>query len=117
MGREPIWLQKGRAMETEVFEPYVAPPSDRLAKDKAAALGSNEDLDSDGKKKEHGRHQWFQEHANLVVVGLLWTVAVFILIKMSVYFLHLIMPEPARGLLDNSLDSYVPYLLVFSSSV
>jgi hypothetical protein len=111
--------EEARAMETGVFEPDVAAPSDRLAKDEAAALGSNEDLDSDGKKKEHGRHQRFQEHANQVVVGLLWTVAVFTLIGMSVYVWHLIMPEPARWLTDNSLDSIRTLLtgVLFSSAM
>ena len=110
---------EARAMATGVFEPDIATPSDRLARSEAAALESNENLDSDGKKKEHGRHQRFQEHANNVVVGLLWTVAVFTLIGMSVYVWHLIMPERARWLSDGSLDSIRTLLtgVLFSSAM
>ncbi|NVZ67046.1 hypothetical protein HX867_33575, partial [Pseudomonas gingeri] len=96
--------EEASAFATGIFEPDVAAQSDRLAKKEAAALESNENLDTDGKKKEHGRHQRFQEHANNVVVGLLWTVATFTLIGMSVYVWHLIMLESARWLSDSSLD-------------
>lgn len=120
-GEVPLDLAEAEARDLAkgVFEPDVAAPSDQLAKIEAAALGSNEDLDSDGKKKEHGRHQRFQEHANNVVVGLLWTVAFFTLIGMSVYVWHLVMPQSVRWLSDTSLDSIRTLLtgVLFSSAM
>lgn len=66
--------------------------SDSLAASEAALLASNTDLDSDGKKQEHGRHQRFQDNANRVALGLLWAVAIFSLVGMIVYVWHLVAP-------------------------
>lgn len=92
---------------------------DSLAKREAVAFAGNEDLDSDGKKKEHGRHQRFQDHANKVALLLLWVVAGFTFIGMGIYVWHLIAPEGGRWLTDKSLDSIRTLLtgVLFSSAM
>lgn len=95
------------------------PAQDNLAKNEAAAIASNEDMEADGKKKEHGRHQRFQDHANSVAMGLLWTVAVFTLIGISVYVFHLLAPECWRWLTPDALGDIRTLLtgVLFSSAM
>lgn len=102
-----------------VFVAEEATYPDSLAKREAVAIAGNEDLDADGKKKEHGRHQRFQEHANKVALLLLWVVAGFTFIGMGIYVWHLIMPDCWKWLSDKSLDSIRTLLtgVLFSSAM
>lgn len=92
---------------------------DALAKNEAAAIASNEDLEADGKKKEHSRHQRFQNHANHVAMGLLWTVAVFTLLGICVYVFHLLAPATWRWLSPDALSDVRTLLtgVLFSSAM
>ncbi|TDL96980.1 hypothetical protein EBP26_00795 [Stutzerimonas stutzeri ATCC 17588 = LMG 11199] len=102
-----------------VFSSDEMAASDSLAKREAVAIAGNEDLDTDGKQKEHGRHQRFQEHANNVALGLLWTVAGFTLIGMAVFVWHIVMPESWCWLTETALDSIRTLLtgVLFSSAM
>lgn len=110
--------QEGAA-DKGVFVVEETPSPDSLAKREAVALAGNEDLDADGKKKEHGRHQRFQEHANKVALLLLWVVAGFTFIGMGIYVWHLVAPDEVRWLSKESLDSIRTLLtgVLFSSAM
>lgn len=101
------------------FEPDAGETSDSLAASEAAAMAGNKNLESDGKTKEHGRHQLFQDHANLVALGLLWTVAIFTLIGMAIYVFHLVAPESAKWITSDGLDKIRTLLtgVLFSSAM
>ena len=103
----------------EFFSEISAPTQDQLAKNEAAAMASNEDLEADGKKKEHGRHQKFQDHANKVAMGLLWTVAFFTLLGICVYVFHLLAPERWKWLSPDALGDVRALLtgVLFSSAM
>ncbi|UST85801.1 hypothetical protein [Pseudomonas siliginis] len=92
---------------------------DSLAASEAAALASNEDLDADGKKKEHGRHQQFRDHTNKVALGLLWTVAFFTLLGMGAFVFHLVMPVSWYWLTPEALSTIKTLLtgVLFSSAM
>jgi hypothetical protein len=106
-------------VENRVFEPDDHEGPSTLASSEATAFASNENLDTDGKQKEHGRHQRFQDHANKVALGLLWAVAVFTLMGMTIYVWHIIVPETWRWLPQNSLDGIRTLLtgVLFSSAM
>jgi uncharacterized membrane protein len=67
--------------------------ADTLANSEAAALASNEDLDANGRKQEHGRHQKFRDHANLAAILVLWFVVALTLLGMFVFSVNLMLPE------------------------
>lgn len=92
---------------------------DSLATSEAVAMAGNKDLENDGKKNEHDRHQRFQNHANWVALGLLWCVAAFTLIGMTIYIFHLLAPEAWRWLDTDALDKIRTLLtgVLFSSAI
>lgn len=67
--------------------------SDRLANSEAAAIAGNEDLEADGKKKEHDRHQLFRDHANIAALLILWSVVGLTLLGMALFCINLLLPE------------------------
>lgn len=98
------------------------PPSVNGGSETAAAerrAFESKDLDSDGKEKEHGRHQRFQESANLVALVLLWVVAALTFAGMMIYVYHLAAPPCWRWLDDTSLDKIRTLLtgVLFSSAM
>lgn len=92
---------------------------DSLANREAVALAGNEDLDADGKQKEHGRHQRFQEQANKVAVLLLLVVAACTFLGIAIYVWHLVAPICWRWLNEDDLDSIRTLLtgVLFSSAM
>lgn len=101
------------------FQPDLNESNDCLATDEAAAWAGNRNLEGDEKAQEHGRHQRFQNHANWVALGLLWCVAAFTLIGMTIYIFHLLAPEAWRWLDTDALDKIRTLLtgVLFSSAI
>ncbi|MCY1307119.1 hypothetical protein D9M70_570210 [compost metagenome] len=86
------------------FEPDNSQYSDGLARSEAVAFEANDDLDKDGKKQEHGRHQKFRDHANLAAIILLWGILGCTMLGVTVFVLHMILPAQCQWLSPEKLD-------------
>jgi hypothetical protein len=75
------------------FDPTNTEGSDARANSEAVKLAAGDDLEVDGKKREHTRHQKFRDHANRAILILFWLVVSAIAIGLVTYTFHLVTPE------------------------
>jgi hypothetical protein len=84
-------------MPESVFAPEDS--SDPRAKKEALKLAAGSDLEADGKKREHERHQKFRNHANTAILILFWLVVLSIAAGLITFTWHLVTP-PCMHYLD-----------------
>jgi hypothetical protein len=90
--------------ESPIFEPGAADkPSDDLAQQEALKLGAGENIETDGKRQEHRRHQTFRNQVNIATIGLFWIFVVCIAAGVLVFTWHLIAPICWHFLNDEAL--------------
>src|SRR5687767_1327465 len=87
------------------FAPEEARPiADVLASAEASKLASGQDIEEEGKRKEHERHQQFRDHVNVATLGLLWLVVASLGLGILVFSFHLLTPECVHFLTEKQLD-------------
>lgn len=74
------------------FDPQTADETDEIAKEEAAKLADGDDLERDGKRREHDRHQKFRDHANRAFLGIFWIVIVCLGIGVLAFTIQLVTP-------------------------
>jgi hypothetical protein len=78
-------------LEASVFKPDSTVP-DEKANAEANALANGKELDADGAKKEHNRHQSFRDHLNKAALVLFWTIVVCLIGGIATYAFHMLTP-------------------------
>jgi hypothetical protein len=73
-----------------VFTPEDS--GDERANKEAVKLAGGSDLEGDGKRQEHRRHQTFRNHANWAILSLFWLVIISIAVGVVTFTWHLITP-------------------------
>lgn len=76
--------------------PTVTPPPQSaggLGAQEAAAFAANQDLEKDGKHRDHIRFQKFRDHVNLASLILFWTVCASVFAGILTFSWHLLTPE------------------------
>lgn len=93
--------------------------NDERAKREAHAFANKIDLEADGKRREHSRHQSFREHINRAAIILFWGLVLFILWGMAAVAWHSLMPENWHYLIEKQLESVKTFLTtaLFSSAL
>jgi len=87
-----------------VFQPDVQPAPDTRAQQEALLLGSGDDLEKDGKRRDHGRDQRFRDHVNIATLTLFWFVVVCVMIGVISFTFHLVFPQSWHYLDKGQLD-------------
>lgn len=77
--------------EASVFQPDSTFP-DEKANAEATALANGNELDADGAKKEHNRHQSFRDHLNRAALILFWTIVACLIAGIATYAYHMLTP-------------------------
>ncbi len=102
-----------------VFDP--APPlgDDQLASREASSLAAGVDLETDGKHREHKRHQKFRDHINRATLWIFWIIVLGIIAGVVTYAWHLLTPDQCHYLSEKQLDKLQTLLAsaVLSSSL
>ncbi|WP_152547290.1 hypothetical protein [Delftia sp. RIT313] len=96
--REPLELGDGLGL-----------PSDGVGQDGKAAVearmfNTGDDLEKDGKTREHNRYQSFRDHANVAAIMVFWTVVLMLLWGVVVYAAHMLMPNLVNFLSEKQLS-------------
>lgn len=114
----PAVASAGAAPQRPQFKLNAA-AADTLAKAEAMKLGQGDDLERDGREKEHGRHQTFRDHINLAAMLVFWFIVVTLAWGIAAYAWHLLMPEPLHYLDRKQLDRVETILVaaLFSSAL
>lgn len=94
------------------FEPDSPPASAGylMAQTEAAKLAAGDQLEQDGKEKEHNRHQKFKDHVNIAVLVLFWTIVVCVLLGLLTFLFHLICPSAWHYLDERQLEKLQTFL-------
>jgi hypothetical protein len=92
------------ATGTTVFTPDASKQSDALAEEEAAKLGAGLDLEHDGRRQEHARHQKFRNQVNLATLILFWVIVVCVGLGVLVFAWHLVTPASWHWLSDAARD-------------
>ena len=87
-----------------IFAPDAAGQQDELAQAEAIKLGKGDDLELDGQRQEHDRHQRFRNHANIAMLGLFWLMAALVGSGALVFTWHLLTPDGWHWLSGPSLE-------------
>ncbi len=64
-----------------------------MAQREAAKFASGDNLDKDGKAKEHNRHQKFRDHVNLAALVIFWAIVGCVVLGLIAFVFHLLAPE------------------------
>jgi hypothetical protein len=91
------------AMDGPVFKPTPESGEDAKADTEAVKIAKGDDLESDGKKREHRRHQHFRDSANKAVLGIVWLVVICICFGVITFTWHLLTPQCLHYLDDKAL--------------
>ncbi len=67
-------------------------------------MAAGDDLELDGKKREHRRHQSFRDHVNLAVLIIIWLIVISICLGIAVFAWHLLTPICWHFLDEKALD-------------
>jgi hypothetical protein len=86
------------------FDPQGIDTTDELAKQEAVKFGAKDDLEEEGKKKEHLRTQIFKDHIHYAVLGLFWLIVIGLAAGISVYAFHMLTPDSDHFLTEKALD-------------
>lgn len=89
---------------TTVFTPQGSKQADALAEEEAAKLGAGLDLEHDGRRQEHARHQKFRNQVNLATLILFWVIIVCVGMGVLVFAWHLVTPASWHWLSDTARD-------------
>lgn len=92
-----------QAQGVPAFEPDSVSQQDELAQAEAIKIGNGDDLESDGKRQEHGRHQKFRNHVNAAMLGLFWLLVALVGAGTIVFVWHLLTPASWHWLEEDSL--------------
>jgi len=83
---------EGEELQSVFAPPAIATEDDR-AKKEALMIGGGLDLEADGKKQEHTRHQSFRNAVNTATIILFWVIASCLLVGILTYVWHMITPK------------------------
>lgn len=98
-------LEVATAQEnTPVFLPVNPDTGDARATTEAMKIAAGSDLEFDGRKREHNRHQSFRDHVNIGVLIIIWLIIVSICLGIVVFLWHLLTPERLHFLGDPALE-------------
>ncbi len=86
------------------FAPGDIKADDTLAEEEAMKLNSGEDLEQQGKKKEHERHQQFRDNLNLATLIIFWVIVICVVWGIVTYTFHILTPDNWHYLGDDQLD-------------
>ena len=77
------------------FEPDLSDcdGGDAMARREAAKFASGDNLDKDGKTKEHNRHQKFRDHVNMAALVLFWALICCVVLGLVTFVFHLLAPD------------------------
>lgn len=89
---------------TPVFTPDASKQADALAEVEAAKLGAGQDLEHDGRRQEHNRHQTFRNQVNLATLILFWVIVACVGLGVLVFAWHLVTPAAWHWLSDAARD-------------
>jgi hypothetical protein len=89
---------------TSVFTPEPSAQHDALAEVEAAKLGSGQDLEQDGLRQEHNRHQTFRNQVNRATLILFWVIVACMRLGVVVFAWHLVTPVAWHWLSDSARD-------------
>ncbi len=108
-----------QAQSGSIFEPDAGGQQDELAQAEAIKFGKGDDLELDGQRQEHGRHQRFRNHANAAMLGLFWLMVALVGIGVLVFTWHLLTPDGWHWLEAPSLEKLQTLLAsaVLSSAI
>ncbi|AJY65521.1 Uncharacterised protein [Burkholderia pseudomallei] len=87
-----------------VFTPASQPSADAIATKEATSLAAGIDLEKDGARQEHKRHQTFRNHINVATIGLFWVICLGLLIGIATYAWHMVTPDALHYLTEKQLD-------------
>jgi hypothetical protein len=87
-----------------VFTPDASKLASALAEEEAAKLGAGLDLEHDGRRQEHARHQTFRNQVNLATLILFWLIVACVGAGVLVFAWHLVMPVSWHWLNDAMRD-------------
>jgi len=92
---------------------------DDTAEQEANAFANDEDIEKDGRKREHGRDQKFRTHLNHAVLVIFWVFTVCTAAAVAVTAMHFLFPESWLWLNEKQLDKVQTFLLtaLFSSAL
>jgi len=89
---------------TPIFTPDASLHADALAEAEAAKLGAGQDLEHDGRRQEHNRHQTFRNQVNLATLILFWVIVTCVALGVLVFAWHLVTPASWHWLSDTARD-------------
>lgn len=75
-----------------VFAPEASLHPDAIANKEAVLIADGFDIEKDGKKQEHNRHQSFRNHVNKATIALFWIIAGSLLLGIAAYVWHMVTP-------------------------
>lgn len=78
--------------------------SDANAETEAVKIGAGDNLEEDGKKREHGRNQKFRDNVNQAVLIIFWFIVTAICLGIFVFAWHLLTPPSVHFLDDKAID-------------
>ena len=87
--------------------PTVTPPPQTaggLGTQEAAAFAANQDIEKDGKHRDHVRFQKFRDHVNLASLILFWTVCASVFAGILTFSWHMLTPESWYYLNSDQLE-------------
>lgn len=93
--------------------------SDDKANAEANALANGKELDADGAKKEHHRHQSFRDHVNKAALVLFWVIVGSLIAGIATYTWHALAPTSLHYLNAEQLKDLKTVLVaaLFSSAL
>ncbi len=94
--------QAGSAMPE--FDPTSTGSGDSRATEEALKIAAGDDLERDGKQREHKRHQKFRDHANIAVLILFWLIIISLGVGVMVFTWHLLTPACWHFLNDSQME-------------
>lgn len=87
-----------------VFSPDPYGRNDDLAEQEAVKIVSGADLEVDGHRQEHERHQKFRNHVNAAMLGLFWLMVGLVAVGSTVFVWHLVTPTSWQWLEGGALE-------------
>lgn len=103
-GNSVPWAQPAH---TPFPNPTVTPPPQTaggLGAQEAAAFAANQDIEKDGKHRDHVRFQKFRDYVNLASLILFWTVCASVLVGILTFSWHMLTPESWYYLNSDQLE-------------
>lgn len=103
-GNSVPWVQSA---PTPFPNPTVTPPPQTaggLGAQEAAAFAANQDIEKDGKHRDHVRFQKFRDHVNLASLILFWTVCASVFAGILTFSWHMLTPEAWYYLNSDQLE-------------